>query len=454
MKVLIVGSGGREHALAWRISRSPQETKLWVAGGNTGTAQVANNLNIHPEDLDGVLQAAQSLAIELVVIGPEQPLNDGIVDRLGALGIPAFGPSKAAAQLEGSKSFAREILVQANVPGPDFRVFDDRQRALDFLARHQTPVVVKADGLAAGKGVALCATSAEAMAAVNLCMADRVFGTAGDRVVIEELLTGAEVSVFGFCDGENLSALVAACDYKQARDGDQGPNTGGIGSFTPPAFWNSAVADEISRTIMGPVIAALAQRGAPYRGMLYAGLMFTESGPKVLEFNCRFGDPETQVILPLLESDPVQIMLACAEGHGELARTPVCWGSRAHVGVVMASGGYPGPYDTGFEITGLDTNNSDALDSDTLVFHAGTDFGANPGSAGLVSQGSDTGRQVVTNGGRVLTVVGRGDSLADARTRAYQRVRELHFRNAYYRTDIGDLSVGNRNGVWLSAPQA
>ena len=428
MKVLLVGSGGREHALAWRLKRSPRLTDLWVAGGNAGTAQVATNLKVNPEDVAAVADAARSLGVDLVVVGPEQPLADGLVDRLGSIGIPAFGPSRAAAQLEASKSFARQVMQDAGIPSPEYRVFRDRSLALDFLHSHGGQVVVKADGLAAGKGVALCSSTEEAVIAVMGCMDDRIFGAAGDIVVIEEWLRGAEVSVFGFSDGENVSNLVAACDYKPIGEGDTGPNTGGMGSFTPPVFWNPQLAEEVSRTIMEPIIGAMAQQGAPYRGMLYAGLMFTQSGPRVLEFNCRFGDPETQVILPLLESDPIEVMTACIEGN--LSQTQVCWGAQAHLGVVMVSGGYPGPYATGLEITGLNEE-----DSDTIVFQAGTQLTA------------DNGGRVVTSGGRVLTVVGRGDSLPQAREAAYRRAEQIHFQNAYYRRDIGDLSTGCRKGV-------
>ena len=296
MKVLVVGSGGREHALAWRLKLSPQVTDLWVAGGNSGTAQIATNVPVSPEDVDGVCTVAKDMAVDLVVVGPERPLVDGLADRLTAIGIPTFGPSKAAAQLEASKSFARHILQDASVPGPEYRVFNDQSAALDFLYSHQGRVVVKADGLAAGKGVALCSNVEEAVIAVKGCMDDRIFGSAGDTIVVEEWLEGTEVSVFAFSDGQHLSAPVAACDYKQVGDGDQGPNTGGMGSFAPPVFWNSDLAEQVSKTILKPTLAAMAERGCPYRGMLYAGLMFTKEGPKVLEFNCRFGDPETQVI--------------------------------------------------------------------------------------------------------------------------------------------------------------
>lgn len=444
MKVLIVGSGGREHALAWRLKRSPRVGKLWVAGGNYGTAQLAENVPVSPEDVPALTELADDLGADLVVVGPEQPLANGLIDRLADLGIPAFGPTQAAAQLEASKSFARAVMREANVPGPEYRVFQDQTAALDFLSAHRGRVVVKADGLAAGKGVALCANVEEAVIAVKGCMDDRIFGAAGDTVVIEDWLEGAEVSVFAFSDGQSISSLAAACDYKQVGEGDRGPNTGGMGSFTPPAFWNPALAEEISRTIMQPTIDALAARGSPYRGMLYAGIMLTNEGPMVLEFNCRFGDPEAQVILPLLESDPVEVMAACVEGG--LGQTPVSWAERAYVGVVMASAGYPGAYETGREISGADDVGSagegrgglDAdTDTETLVFHAGT-----------VPVADGTGKvRAVTGGGRVLTVVGGGDTLEQAREAAYRRVDGIHFDNAYYRRDIGDLAVGNRKGL-------
>ena len=422
MKVLIVGSGAREHALAWRLKQSPRLTRLWVADGNAGTASLATNLAVKPDDVDGVIEAARSLSVDLVVVGPEIPLAKGIVDRLGALSIPAFGPTQAASQIEASKSFALEVMREAGVPCPEFRVFREQRDALDFLERHSGPTVIKADGLAAGKGVSMCATPEEAAAAVRTCMSGRTFGTAGDTVVIEEFLTGPEVSVFAFSDGQHLSSLAAACDYKRLEDGDQGPNTGGMGSFAPPGFWDNGLAEEIGRTIMRPVIEAMARRGAPYVGVLYAGVMLTGAGPKVLEFNCRLGDPETQVVLPRLATDPLEVICACLEGR--LDRAPVAWEAGCYVGVVMASGGYPAAHDTGFEITGLDTP-LHTQDEDTIVFHAATRQAAE-GAPG----------RLVTSGGRVLTVVGRGASLAQARTRAYDRVRGIRFHRAVYRTDI------------------
>ena len=438
MKVLILGSGGREHALAWRISQSPRLERLWVAEGNSGTAQLATNLPVDPGDTRAVVETARSLGIDLVVIGPELPLANGVVDRLSEAGVPAFGPTQAAARIESSKSFARGIMQEAGVPGPSFGVFRDEQRALEYLSSCPGPTVVKADGLAAGKGVLLCPSAAEAAEAVRRCLTEGAFGAAGETVVIEEFLTGQEVSVFAFTDGETISPLVAACDYKQVGDGDAGPNTGGMGAFAPPEFWNEALAEEVRRTVIAPVMRRLAEIGTPYRGVLYAGLMLTEKGIRTLEFNCRFGDPEAQVILPLLESDPLEVMLACAQGT--LDQVPVSWQSQAHVAVVMTSGGYPGVYQTGYPITGLE---AETLSS--LVFHAG---------ARLV--GKSTGDSVVTNGGRVLTVVGWGHNLAEARSNAYRRLEMIHFDGCYHRKDIGrdigKFSSAVEKGVWLSDP--
>ena len=435
MKVLIVGSGAREHALAWRLGQSPTTTGMWVANGNGGTGRIATNLDISPEDMDGVVGAAQTLGIDLVVVGPESALALGIVDRLVALGIPAFGPTRAAARIEASKAFALEVMGAAGVPYPDFKVFQEQNAALDFLSHHRHPVVIKADGLAAGKGVFLCRTPEEAATAVRACMDERVFGDAGNIVVIQEFLSGPEVSIFAFCDGEHLSSLAAACDYKRLKDGDQGPNTGGMGSFAPPGFWTADLEERIRVTIMVPVIREMSRRGIPYRGILYAGLMLTEAGPKVLEFNCRLGDPEAQVILPSLAGDPLEIMLACHEGR--LSGVPVRWQADNYVGVVMASAGYPAAYETGFEITGL--GDTDQCAQNTMVFHAGT----------RPSRGGIPGR-VVTSGGRVLTVVGRGASLAEARDRAYHRVRGIEFQSVYYRTDIA--AAESKERAWASEP--
>ena len=423
VKVLIVGSGAREHALAWRITQSPNLTRLWVAGGNAGTTRLAENMEIRSSDVDALVAAAQDTSADLVVVGPEAPLALGLVDRLDLLGIPVFGPSQAAAQIEASKGFALNLMQDAGVPCPEFHIFSNQTNALDHLKSHPGPVVVKADGLAAGKGVLLCQDSEEGALAIRECMSDRAFGEAGDTVVLEEYLTGPEVSVFAFCDGENLSPLVAACDYKRLEDGNIGPNTGGMGSFAQPDLWDSKLAAQVESTIMQPVLQAMTNRGTPYKGVLYAGLMLTESGPKVLEFNCRLGDPETQVVIPLLASDPLELMMACAQGN--LSKTDVLWDNKSYVGVVMVSGGYPGEFQTGFEISGLDEDGPEH----TMVFQAGTKWG--PGGTSL------------TAGGRVLTVVGGGDNIESAKERAYSRLERISFQGAQWRRDIS--SVANQS---------
>jgi len=418
VKILIIGSGGREHALAWRIKQSDHCQKLWTANGNAGTAQITTNIEIDPQDIPSIVTWAKSESVDLVVVGPEVPLADGIVDKLSGIGIPTFGPTKYAAQIESSKAFARDIMASAKVPSPGYKTFNDIHAALNFVTQNSTPLVIKADGLASGKGVVMCETRDEASKAVLSAMSDRVFGASGDTIVIEEFLTGQEVSVFVFCDGESISSPIAACDYKQIGDGNIGPNTGGMGSYTHPHFWSSSLESKIMSEIMFPTIEVLSAKGIPYKGILYAGIMLTDSGPKVLEFNCRFGDPETQVILPLLESDPIEIMMSCIEGS--LNSLNVKWGTKPHVGVVMTSKGYPGIYETGLPITGLD----EELEN-TYVFHSGTAT-------------DDNHDMITTSGGRVLTVVGWGDSLSEAKTSAYARVDTLKFKGANWRTDIGE----------------
>ncbi len=418
MNILIVGNGAREHALAWRISHSSSLTRLWVAPGNYGTGCIATNLDVGGS-VESLTAAACEVSADLVVVGPEAPLADGLADALGDTGIPVFGPTRAAARLESSKSFARKVMREAGAPSPEFAVFNEESDALDYLRRNPGPRVVKADGLAAGKGVAVCDDEAQAALAVRACMSGRAFGDAGATVLLEERLEGHEVSVFAFCDGEHISPLVAACDYKRLNDGDGGPNTGGMGSYSPPGFWTPELCAEVERNIMRPVIKVMAERGTPYQGVLYAGLMLTEDGPKVLEFNCRLGDPETQVLMPRLASDPLELMLACCQGN--LDAVKVCWDDRHYVGVVMASGGYPEQYVMGLEITGLEPEDGNAADA--LVFTAGMASGPSGCPA--------------TSGGRVLTVVGGGVSIAEARQRAYTRLKGIAFTGAHWRSDIG-----------------
>jgi len=414
LKVLIVGSGAREHALAWKVRQSPSLGKLWVAGGNAGTSLLATNVDVHPEDVDGIIEIAKSLSIDLVIIGPDIPLAKGIVDSLQSIGIPAFGPTKAAAKIEWSKSFALEVMDRASVTHPKSWIFSDRKEALAFLLKRKEPIVVKADGLAAGKGVWVCKMLKEATSAVERCIQDHP----GEPVVLQELLEGREVSVFAFSDGAHTSPVVAACDYKRVFDGNEGANTGGMGSFAPPEFWTDELAASVSHNIIQPVIDEMARRNTPFCGVLYGGLMITNKGAKVLEFNSRFGDPETQVMMPLLKSDPLEIMMACTEGR--LDKISIEWDKLACVGVIMASYGYPGTYETGLEITGLGKDNENSI-----VFHAGTT---------LAQDG-----KVVTNGGRVLTIVGKGNTLTQARTQAYNRLQKIHFTNAHYRSDIAKV---------------
>ena len=419
MNVLVVGSGAREHALAWSINDSPNLTRLWVAPGNYGTGQFANNTDVGNGSVEAISKTARRVKADLVVVGPEIPLAQGIADNLNALGIPVFGPTAAASRLESSKSFARTFMSEVGVPGPDFAVFNEESEALEFLRRNPGPRVVKADGLAAGKGVFVCADEIKAADAVRTCMSGGIFGDAGKTVVLEEMLTGEEVSVFAFSDGEHISALTAARDYKRLNDGGLGPNTGGMGGFSLPRSecWTPHLSEQVERTIVRPVIESMAKQGMPYQGALYAGLMVTDNGPKVLEFNCRFGDPEAQTLMPRLKSDPLDLMYSCYEGN--LNRVNLRWDDRKFVGVVMASQGYPYNYETGVQITGLPKGPS----TDALVFTAG------------VSE--DAGGFPITAGGRVLTVVGGGEDIAEARERAYEMVDCITFTGAQWRKDIG-----------------
>ena len=424
MRVLVVGSGGREHALAWRLAQSPSVTEIIAAPGNSGTAALGHNLPVSDTDVDGMVSAALDHSVELVVVGPETPLALGLSDRLTDAGIAVFGPSRAAARLESSKSFARSVMDAAGVPGPNYRVFQNVAGALNYVQYYDRPMVVKADGLAAGKGVAMCANREDAIYAIRASMEDRAFGDAGETVVIEDWLEGPEVSVFGFTDGADLSPVVAATDYKRIGEGGMGPNTGGMGSYGPPHFWTDELGETVRQDFMLPVIHDLNRRGARYRGAIYCGLMLTNRGPRVLEFNCRFGDPETQVVMPQLLSDPVEIMLACATGNLVDAE-PVRWSSRPAVAVVLVSHGYPGSYQTGFPISGLaDTD----ADDGSIVFHAG-------------AQLDNDGDTVLTAGGRVLACVGTADKLGEARDLAYARAATIGFPGAYFRRDIAAEAI-------------
>ena len=420
MKVLVIGSGAREHAIAWKLSTSPAVNQVYTAPGNAGTNILGANLPIAVEDIETLILAAKRYDIDLTVVGPEIPLARGIVDRFQQMGLRIFGPTRDAARIESSKEYARALMRKLRVPSPEYKVFHSYSEGYQYLSNHQSQVVVKANGLAAGKGVFVCRDQEAAINALFDCMEDRIFGTAGSTVIVEEFLEGQELSVFAFSDGEHLSTLAAACDYKRLLEGDRGPNTGGMGSYAPPNIWTEELSCQVRKEIMEPVIEAMAQDGTPYKGILYAGLMITPTGPKVLEFNCRMGDPETQVLLPSVKTDIVDIMLSTIDGN--LKTTPVDWGISASVGVVMASRGYPGEYRRGLEIQGLDT-----LDRDTLVFHAGTSRTAGDHS------------RIVASGGRVLTVVGFKPSVEEAREHVYNNIDRISFEGCHYRRDIGTV---------------
>jgi phosphoribosylamine--glycine ligase len=420
LKVMVIGSGAREHALVWKIKQSSKVTELYAAPGNAGTASLARNLDIHPDDIEALIKAAKDNSIDLTVVGPEAPLAAGIVDRFVQLGMPIFGPTKAAAQIEASKVFARNLMQKYGIPCPKGITFSVYAEAKRYVESQPMPIVVKADGLAAGKGVIIAGSREEALKALSDIMENRIFGPAGDKVVIEECLTGKEVSLLAFTDGETVVPMIPACDYKRVFDDDLGPNTGGMGSYSPPGFFDAKLTGEVTKTILQPAVSAMAQEGMPYKGVLYAGLMIAADGVKVLEFNARFGDPETQAILPRLQTDLVDILLAVLDN--KLGKVVVRWNEDACVGVVMASGGYPGSYETGFKITGLDK-----LNDDVMVFHAGTRLGEDS--------------QIYTDGGRVLTVTATGKSMAAARAKVYRNLPRINFDGCHYRRDIAAREV-------------
>jgi len=417
MRVLVVGSGGREHALAWKLSRSPLLSALFAAPGNPGIARVATLVPLRADDLEGIAALARRERIDLVVVGPEAPLVAGLVDRLARDGIAAFGPSAAAARVEGSKAFAKEIMAAAGIPTADYATFTEVAPAVAWARERGGQVVVKADGLAAGKGVVVCGAVEEAERALREILVDRVHGAAGATVLLEERLTGPEASCIGITDGTRVRMLPPAQDHKRIFDGDRGPNTGGMGAFCPTPTVPAALLADIERTVLLPAVRELARRGAPFRGALYAGLMLTPKGPKVLEFNARLGDPETQPILMRVRSDLLPLLLASA--RGDLSDAPLEIDDRAAVGVVLAAEGYPGKVTTGDVITGHDA----LLPEGSQLFHAGTTL--------------DAGGRVVTAGGRVMTACALGAGLAEAAQRAYEAAMQVCFRGMQYRKDIG-----------------
>jgi len=417
MRVLIVGGGGREHALAWKVAQSPRLTELFVAPGNAGTAP--HNVEIPTDDTAGLVGFAQQQHIDLVIIGPEVPLAAGLSDALGDAGFKVFGPSQAAAEIESSKAFSKEFMVRHRIPTARFAVFTEHEAAREHLATVDYPVVIKASGLAAGKGVVIPATVDEAATALRAIMLGHEFGEAGDEVVIEERLSGEEVSLLCFSDGLTVMAMPPAQDHKRLLDGDRGPNTGGMGAYAPAPICPPELAEEFARTVLQRTIDGLRAEGRPFTGVLYAGLMLTTDGPRVLEFNCRFGDPETQVLLPLLESDLLTIAEACVDGC--LAATEVKWNSGAATSVMVASAGYPGKYTTGCVISGLDSSFENSV-----VFHSGTKRVAD---------------ETVTAGGRVLAVTGWGASIEESLQHAYEPIAAIEFEGMQFRSDIGWRAV-------------
>ena len=416
MKVLVIGSGGREHALVWKISQSPKVDKIYCAPGNAGIAQQAECVAIKADDLDGLLAFAQQNQIDLTVVGPEVPLTMGIVDKFQKQGLKIFGPSGKAAEIEGSKTFAKDLMAKYNIPTAKYGAFTDAAEAKAFLDTVGLPCVVKADGLAAGKGVLICETKAEAEEAIADILVDNKFGSAGSRVVVEEFLTGQEVSMLAFTDGKTVVPMVSSQDHKRIWDGDKGLNTGGMGAYSPAPVYTADIHEIVVPQVLEATVKAMEAEGRSFSGILYAGLMLTADGPKVLEFNARFGDPETQAVLPRLKSDLVDIFLAIIDGR--LNEMNIEWHEEAAVCVVIASGGYPETSEKGRVITGL----AAAAATGAIVFHAGTK--------------EDNGN-IVTNGGRVLGISALGKDIAEAIANAYKGVKEVKFENMQYRTDIG-----------------
>lgn len=415
MKVLVVGSGGREHALCWKIAQRPG-TEVYVAPGNIGMVDVATLVNIKVDDIAGLVDFAKAEGIDLTVVGPELPLTLGIVDAFQEAGLTCFGPNKAAAKLEGSKAFSKELMKKYGIPTATFDTFTDVDKAKAFVDEIGVPCVVKADGLAAGKGVIICMTREEADKAIEDMLTDHAFGDASATIVIEEYMVGPEVSVLAFADGKSVLPMVSAQDHKRIFDGDKGPNTGGMGAYSPAPVYTEALSAEVNKTIIEPTIAAMAAEGTPFTGILYTGLMLTEKGPRVLEYNVRFGDPETQPIMVRMKSDIVALFQACVDG--KLDEATLEWHDEAAVCVIMASGGYPASSEKGVPIHGLD----DIAAEEAIVFHSGT---------------AEKDGEIVTNGGRVLGVTAKDATIKGAIDKAYAAVEKINFDHMQFRRDIG-----------------
>ena len=432
-RVMVVGGGAREHAITVKLRESAGLEELFVAPGNGGTASIAENLPISATDTEAIVQAARERNVELVIIGPEAPLALGLGNAVRDAGILCLGPTQEAARIEWSKSFAKQVMDDAGVPTAAWTHFDDYSQAAEYIRAHPAPHVIKADGLAAGKGVAVCETEQDAVTFLHHVMRLRDFGESGDSVVIEEALSGVELSVFAFCDGEQMVLVPPACDYKRVFDNDEGSNTGGMGSYSPPEFVTDKLMADIRDTIIRPVLRRMVELGVPYSGILYAGLILTDDGPKVIEFNSRMGDPEAQVVLPRITSDFLQ--LAAATAAGKLEEVYLEWTPQPAVGIAIASEGYPGDYPTGLEITGLNT-----LDYDAIAFHAGTRLAPSPSVRPEPVEGQ-LSQKLVTAGGRVLTVTALGDTMEQARDKAYTNAARVQFQGAHYRKDIALRAV-------------
>jgi len=421
MRVLVIGSGGREHCISWKIAQSKKVKKIYCAPANGAISRIAETVDIKADDIKALLDFAKSHAIDLTVVGPETPLVAGIVDLFQKEGLRIFGPSKRLATLEGSKIFAKEAMRRFNVPTADFEVFKDFDKAKKYIEEKKPPIVIKADGLAQGKGVFVTQTKEEALAALKSAMVDKAFGPAGERVVIEECLYGEEASIIVISDGKNIIPLASSQDHKRAYDGDKGPNTGGMGAYSPAPIVTREAERRIMDEVITPMIKGFREEGMPYKGVLYAGIMLTDSGPKVLEFNVRLGDPETQAVLPRLKSDLVELMEHSI--GGTLGEAEAVWHEKSAVCVVIASGGYPGHYEKGKEITGLDE--AEKM-KDVVVFHAGT---------------KRQSSKYITDGGRVLGVTALGDDIESAISTAYKAVSKIKFENMHFRRDIGKKAL-------------
>jgi phosphoribosylamine--glycine ligase len=418
LKVLVVGGGGREHAIVWKISQSPNVKEIFCAPGNAGIKKIARCIDIPAEDIKTLADFAEKERMDLTVVGPEVPLVLGIVDEFEGRGLRIFGPSKAASQIEGSKVFAKKLMQKYNIPTADFRIFNNSADAINYIDEIGAPLVIKAEGLAAGKGVVVAREKGEAVSAVKSIMEEKVFGNAGSRVVIEEFLEGPEVTVLSFCDGKTCVPMVSSRDHKRAFDHDEGPNTGGMGAVSPASTYSMELAEIVEKQIIQKTVDAMAKEGIPFKGVLYTGLMLTNKGPRVLEYNCRFGDPETQVVLPRLETDLIDIMEACTDGT--LDKMSIQWKEDRAVCVVLASKGYPGAYEKGKAIKGI----SEAERQGAIVFHAGT---------------AEKNGMLVTSGGRVLGVAALGKDEEEARMKAYSAVSKIEFEGMHYRKDIGKV---------------